>query len=784
MNDTTTLTKLSPRRELKEADISRLLLELRTAIDGANALDYFNRMELNHDSRHCWWPGQTNDGRKWPSTQRKTMPGQKPNDVFPWVGASDARVPIVEEIIQERVTFKRVALQRGERRIGPRNLSPDDDPQAKAVLWGQTADYFADMARDSIRTATAQVADIAEEYGCGILYVTWETTLETSQHTITADDILALAMQAAMQQAEQQALQAGQQPAGPSEPALTPEQQQQIMAMVESRITELIMDPELQPQLVQVLLSFDPRMQPAEAKRVAGALKLGQPVDYYVAEVREAQPEWRALTPFVDVWFPATTTRLKDAAWIAMSEWLTEVELRERVDSEGYDKAWVDKVLTQPGRAVSFEDEHAIGSRTWILANGGVRQAVATATTKHGDPERNLFQIVHVFWRAAAVGGAPALFHSVLHEHVKDRAGKHGCCEHAHGKYPFVEHLREQTATYVLASRGVGEISFTQQNEVKTQHDLRSDDASMKLKPPIRVPINQAGNSVDLRPGAQIPTRNTAGMGQLEPFKLGADPRGSQEVEATTRDMINSYWGRGPLVEPDVKITMRQCLVSDWLADMRQAQLMTFQLVQEFAPDEVKAGFVAGLPVQLTVSRDEIQGQASLELDFDVADLDPGLLEQRMKAVTSLKSLDVENLIPLQPLLKALASTLLPSHYRFLVADPSKQAIEEAADERRIIGDLLNGLEPAYIPGQNHQVRIEEMKRVFGMEIDKEGNVRNVQPVGQEGAMSKPQRLAMEDPDVAALVQNRFKFHAFQLQQQENAGTGRLGVEPVREVAA
>jgi hypothetical protein len=210
---------------------------------------------------------------------------------------------------------------------------------------------------------------------------------------------------------------------------------------------------------------------------------------------------------------------------------------------------------------------------------------------------------------------------------------------------------------------------------------------------------------------------------------------------------------------------------------------MTFQLIQQFAPDNIKSAFIGGLPVELNVSREEIQGQISIEMDFDVADLDPGLIDNRIKAVTALKSLDTENLLPLQPLLKALAAYLLPSHYRFLVANPAKQAIDEAADERRIIGDLLNGMEPAYVPGQNHGVRIEELKRVFGMEIDKEGNVTNVQPVGQEGTMSKPQKTAMSDPDVAALVQNRFKFHAFQLQQQENAGTGRTGVEPIREAA-
>jgi len=775
MNDNV-LANHRPRSSLSPEKIAAIFLELRASIDGAQELDYFSRMELNQDARHCWWPGQTIDGQKWPAG-RKSVPGQQPSDVFPWPGASDARVPIVEEIIAERVTFKRVAHRRGQMRIGPRNLSPDDDPQQKAALWGQTAEYYQDLSRDSMRAAAAQAADIAEEYGAGILFITWCSSAAVVRKTIAADDLLQLAAQAAIQQATEAAATAGQ-------AELTPEQQEQILMMVESRISEMILDPEMQPMLVRVLRQYDPAMRESEARRVAGQLKLGEPVEYHTAEPQPGQPEWRALTPFVDVWFPATTTRIKDAPWVAISEWLTEVELAERVETDGYNAAWVKQVLENPGRALSFENDHRLSQRSWILANGGVRQSVTTSMDPTDQGRQKLFQIVHLFWKASAIGGVPALFHSVLHEKVHDKAGFHECCEHAHGEFPFIDHLREQAAPYILASRGVGEVSFTMQNEVKAQHDGRTDAASITIKPPMRVPLNMAGGSLAFRPGAQLPMRATAGMGMLEPLKLGIDPRGSQEIEQATRNQINAYWFRGPEVEQDVKIAWRQQLVDDWLADLRQAQLMTFQLIQQFAPETIKAAFVGGLPVSLNVTRDEIQGQASIELDFDVADLDPGLIDNRIKAVTALKSLDTENLLPLQPLLKALAAYLLPSHYRFLVANPAKQAIDEAADERRIIGDLLNGMEPAYLPGQNHAVRLEEMKRVFGMEVNQDGDVTGMQPVGQDGSMSKPQRTATTDPDVAALVQNRFKFHAFQLQQQQNAGTGRTGVEPIRQPAA
>ena len=58
----------------------------------------FTRAKLNYDARHCIWPGQSSDGRKWYARQGE-------DQVFPWPGASDARVPLTDLYIRKHVAL-------------------------------------------------------------------------------------------------------------------------------------------------------------------------------------------------------------------------------------------------------------------------------------------------------------------------------------------------------------------------------------------------------------------------------------------------------------------------------------------------------------------------------------------------------------------------------------------------------------------------------------------------------------------------------------------------------
>lgn len=782
------LSELKPRKVLGVDEISALLTDMKSELQAAQAIGYFERMELNHDTRFAWWPGQSNDGKKWSSEERmsRLLPGQEPSrKVFPWEGSSDARVRLVDGVIREHNMLKQLAVDRRQQRIGPRNLSPDEDPQAMAALWGQVAEYYEDLTKDEARSETRRWPDIAHEYGNGILFCGWRAEMQLVPKTITVEMLTQIAEQVAVQAAQQQAAKQWEADGGDPEavPELDGAQQFLIAQDAEVKLQEMIEDDEQRALLVARLLEVDPEMPKDEAQRMARLLKLGEPVEYFAVTTGEQQPELRALTYGIDVFFPALTKSLKRARWVCMPEWVSDVELRKRINNpkEPYDETWVEAVLGQPGKAL---DLGVLGTGNqqsmWILSGGGVRCGVNLTDLEKLNS--CMFQILHVYYVASAVGNVPALYHTVLHGTVPTMAGYHECCEHYHARMPFFEHLTDQEAPYILASEGYGEKSLTDQQEVKTQRDSRSDDASLRIKPPLEVPFNQS-KKVNWRPGEQIPIRSTAGMGIIRPMNAGSDARGSQEIENTTRTSFNEYWFRGATVDPDMKQAFRQLLVSDFLHDLAKVKQCVFQLIQQFAPEEIKASFVGGLAANLSATREQIQGRVAIELDYDVNELDPDRAKTTIDSLVMLRQLDPENLMNYAPLLKACVSYLMPAHYKTLVSDPNKRQQEETQDEQDIVGRILGGTlfdeQGSYVEGTNHALRLKIDQQIFGVQTDAKGVITMMVTNGPDGQPSRAQRLFESDPEVKALVMNRLKFHARQLQQQQNAVTGRQLVQPV-----
>lgn len=791
------LVKLNPRATLSPEDIQSMIEDMKQAMRDALRMGYFERMELNHDARWNWWPGQSADGRKWPEEERgmgssvnRLKPGQAP-DIFPWPGASDVKVGIIDLVIEERVDMMELALQRRQERIGPRDFTSESDPQQMAVLWGQVADYYEDQARLEFRTAMAQWADTAQEYGFALLGLGWREDKEVVEKTIKVQDLMRMVAYAAHQVAHNTA--AAQWETEGHDPAQFPGlglgQTQQIAGAAAFHMRDLLDDPAQKSAVIGALMAYDSSMPRSEANRVAGDLKLGQPVSYFATSPFDAAPEYRVYTPFIDCIIPATTERMKNAPWGATTEYVGEAELISRIETHGYDADWVAKVRKHPGRTFVLTDMTGMDKYNWVLGHGGVRTGLRSTPTDDTTSNR-IFQLIHSHYRAVALGQVRAVYHTLLHGQVTDSCGLHECCEYAHGRIPLLDMVNNIKAPFLLATRGAGERTHTDQNEVKAQRDMRVDAAAITIKPPILVPWSNGQKQTDqIRPGRVIPMRSGQGAGAMSALDLGIDTKGSLEVEMTTMDAFNEKWFRGGKMDPVMKQARQQVMVSDFLLQVREAKLMVFKLVQEFAPDDLKATFVNGLPVNLAVSRAEIQGMVSLEMDFNVGDLDMDQASDRIDSFTKLLGLDNQGLIQRAPFLRAAAALLLPGQFAAIIGNPDQQSQNEVADEQNINSQILNGTQfdqqGSYVVGTNHQLRLQTMQGIYGVTTDAQGNITNMVPNGppgpnQQALPSRAQNVFKTDPDVNARVSNRLKFHARQITQtQVNPTVGRQLVQQV-----
>jgi len=785
-NEPSPLVKLKLRSKPDAAQCQRLIEDMKRSLKGGLALDYYQRMELNHDARECWWENQSDDGRKWgkaaPRTgARRSNPGEEV-EAYPWNGASDVRLRLIDTVIRERSNFCRLAVQRRQERLGPRNASPDEDPQMKAMLWGQTFAYYEDETRAQFRREVARWKDTAEEYGCGVLFTGWRRDLELVPMELSIEEIVQALVKAAMEQAAQMRGEMAQEAEGIEQGAenqLSEEEQQLITQNVEQRLMEMRADPKQLKLFAETLKALDANMPESEAMRLAKELKVSASARYYAVDAKDEAPEWRALTWFVDFFAPPTAADLQ-RHWGCMVEWVTRDELEARKTSMGYDKDWVDEVL-EAGPGLSL-DLSALGitNHSWLLTGGHVRcglKAVDTTTKRNQDE----FQLLHLYYRPEVIDGVRALCHTVLHGKVLEGCGLHEVCPFDHGELPFRAHVTELGAPYLLASKGAGELSFTLQNNRKDHVDALSDDADLRVKPPMQVPHMAEGKRFRWAPGHQIVSRNP-NMGVVTVLNPQTDARGTAQAQQLSKELFDEFWARGPLVDPEVKMAARQMLVSDFLEDVLAVRKQTFKLIQQFVPDELQAAFVGGLPVDLRVTKKEIQGQLSLEMDFDAADFDSSKTKEFVESAELVSRMDHTRLLNTEPFVRALMAKLMPAQAKALVASADKRAQDEAKDEQRIVGEILTGTQfderESYKPG-DHATRLETLKRIFGVQVNDKGDIMGLTPLGAQGNPTKAQQLLTTDQDVNERIANRLRFHALQLGQQRNAITGRNQVKPV-----
>lgn len=629
------LLKLKPR---EKPDPERLLQDIREGLTRANEQGVWERMEHNHAARYMIWDGHTRSCRK-PTKEElgRLMPGKKADDITPWPGAADLEVRLTDEIIGEFTDLLIIAEKRADRNILPAMLDVTaEDRMQKAEGWGGVAEHYREQADYERGNALAQWADIGWEYGHGIVFIGWKDEKHVEPRTLSQDTLLQVVTAAAMARADaqrRQQLEAEGQ-ASDAETVLTPEETAFIMINAMNQVEDLIADDSQREKLIAALIEYDEDMPLSEAKRVAASLKRNAvDVDYYVPVTLRAMPDWRALTPGVDIFYPPETTRIQEAPFVVVPEWFTAVELRAKID-EGWDEDWIEEVLEKsPGRAFNVTDQTTLfGSSSWVLSRGAVGLDLRREIEQ---PDSGYFQVLTVYYRATAMGGVPATYKTVLHGDVKDKLGYHVCCEHVHGRYPLADYVRERRATCMWDSRGVGECSFSEQEEMRIQINGLADNASLAIAPPIEVPLEAGRTGKQLiAPRVQIPTRRTGGLSGIKKVDLAGDFSGAINVEKSARERSNRYWqrGAGTEIDPIAKSNRQQRLSDDWVCAVKEAERLTFKLIQQFASDRIRTAALNGQAFDLDMSREDIQGEFSLKVEFDVGVLDPKTVENRKDA--------------------------------------------------------------------------------------------------------------------------------------------------------
>lgn len=680
---------------------------------------YTTLQNANWDARHCKWPGQTDDQRK----RARVVNGVK-RAPFPWDGASDLKIPTVDELIEDAVATDITALERANVRAQPVGM----DDLSKATLATHLMRWLMHSEMRELGEEAELLSQIRNEGGLSIAKVFWSQRTQRVNKDVTVEELSQRFPPFA------QALAAG------------------------------TLDDELAALLVQLFADDQMPLKKKRARRMVDELRESGTTKVPVRESVEARPKIKALTPGLDVFFPVNTTDIQDASAIYERVWMSPTQSREMVHADGWDEEYVEYAAT---RCVKDGDDDILNTehryQTERMGHGGTSQPGVQA---------GLVQWVYAYQKRSDENGVPGIYLTIFCPDAKEGAEQAGmeCCAkqellaYRHGKYPFVPFGRERLSRALLDSRGIPELAAGWQNAVKVEMDSRIDTASLATCPPRFHPIGR--DPADYGPGKSVPTR--AGRSEYGFLEAPPFPNHSIEVQAALMKMIRQYFGR-PTDALDQAEAMKkqQRHVNRWLAPFRDVMEMVWSLYQQFGPEEEFFRVIGATSEQaMKFTKAEYQAKYSFWFAFDVQEMDPeSVMVGLEKLGPIMAQWDANAQLNKEEVLRMFVSKVFgPVAADRLIMPKETATDKEVKDTQNDIAKMAAGVDIDPPMNSAPQIRMQVIQQwAQGSEDNPATDVQR--------------RLQTEEP-LKKRIEKYTKQLQFQDQQRQNAQIGRQGAAP------
>lgn len=662
----------------------------------------YDRMRLNWETRYNVWSGQSDDGRKW-----KSKLGRNP---VPFDGASDSRPPLVDTYVNEDVDMLMTSLSSAQVSAFP--TESNDAEQASLVT---------NLLRYQIHNQIKEFNDEAElaanymlENGVAVVGVFWDVEEQATVADIDMESINQLA-----QSAENL-----------------------------SMFPEMILSEEREDEAIALGMLVLPDVKQSKMRKMIRELRNTGATTYPVKMTVKNRPTVVSLRLGEDFFVPLDTTELQDARRCYYKEFVTKEALYDGIESKGYDRKWVEDVVDKTKGKTITMDRNALSARS----NSTRREVIFDA--------KEVYEIVHCYERKLDEDDVQGIYYTCFSPHLpvnergKETFAFSELMNYDHCQYPFVLFRREWLSRRVDDTRGYGEIGFTWQKQIKNEWDARVDRNSLATMPPLHHPPGRPPTKWG--PGTLVPRVR---QDDYQYADVPAYNAGSKEIEVSVRETCDRYFGRvtGPENQP-YAMMRQQHMVSKWLKNWQRVMEQVLALTQQFASEEFFFRVVGSSKAQmLSASRDDIQGQFDIQLNFAVANLDQQLMQRKLELLkVAVGEFDTQGVVDRAELMQVVFSFIDPVLGERLLMPTETAAQKEIDDEKNVFARLSAGVDEDVREGQSHEMRLQVLQQIL------------------ESSPSAQQRY-QQDEEFKSRVDKRMQQLQFQLQQKQNAVIGRLG---------
>ncbi len=671
-----------------------------------------SKMVYADDIRLARWPGQTDDGKKHSYARPDGDPA------FPFEGASDVRVRLVDRLINEQKAMLMHAFKSCTLKVGGTEIMDTMAASSATNLmrWLIETKMKLEMHREA-----ELLADYMLQYGWSVVQIGWDRQMGKRTQTITMQEL-----------------------AGAAEAARAAGQDSSMMVNLVSSIS----DPRKEDYAVQLMKQMLPNMDEGQLRKCIQGLRdngEGFVEEQYIAK---NLPVVTALKPYDEVCFPPETSDLQKARVIFRRQYVTEVELRSMGEVDGWKNDFVEAASRTMGNHYYFNDPNLVPTTTMLNSN-----------IQRGD---NLIEIVWAYYRQLDKDNVPAIYYTVFCPQVgSELYAKQEMLNYAHNEYPFVDIRYERSRRQVTESRGIPELCKTEQDEVKAQHDAIRDRTAIEVLPPVKV-VKRIGALNRIAPGQVLPVTNKDDYTWLEP-PAGRAEYAFQVIEQIEKNLGNYFGfqvGEKP-IDPTKIQMIQQLRVDNWLMFWTRAYTQMFSLCLQYMPEE-EIMRITGIPLKQGMS--DIHAQYDLNVRFDVRDADPEFVREKLKSIIeTVVPLDVSGVIDRDKLVKLVIESISPDAARELVIDKATASQKLYKDVTNDIALMMLGNEAQYVENDPQA----SSKLQFAQDI----LAKN----------PKAQQAAQGDRIFQILLENYMKQLQFSMEQEKNKQIGRVGVSPATE---
>ena len=722
-------------------NVGALLSAIETETGDMGA--WFTQARTSEELVWATWDGQSEDGRKWGKNYGR--------EVFPWEGCSDQRVRLADAAVDELAQLQMTALTGAQILATAQEASDVDAAGRVQTLMNYE---LKQRLRPELWREGNYAVQWAGIFGHSLIHTGWETPWTTGREVLTEEGLAELLA----------AVSGFRFPVSGSDGVPGSGDEALAVAVLEESaldVAEGLLESDRSGELMAVLRERYPTLSERRLKGILRDLRRQGEAEFRLPVKLPGKPCVRALTPGVDVVYPAWVDCMKDAPWVAMVCRAGEAELRAKVQTEGWSPDFVEGMIKHgPGRVLDLGAlVKNLSAQVNRVFNRGARETWRTKV----ETNPTAYEYFHIFLQTVDEDGFPATQEVVLHPEVSKEGGPVGLDRLLDYWMPgscFTEIRREFKTSGLWETRGVPEVIESEQWVRKGITDSLMDRTALLTRPPLKVnPRRLVSNKgrADVRPGGKVPNSPGDDTDWMKPPQMDDLPLAmDRQIERRAANLL----GLADAELPSPKVQMhQQWIVTNFLTQMREVALKILALDQQFMdPLQVSRVIGAG-PLPYRITREEIQGQYDVALAFDVRTMDADYVKKRWDAIEKAFSLDRSGILNDVATTRWILASIDPNLADIAVPDVQAATQEEIEQEKAAVAMMAAGVEPAMKEdGQNFGLRLQ----VLDETIQKNEELMALYGTGG---------------NFKAMVDARRQHLEFQVQQRENAVIGRVGAE-------